>query len=208
MTTTFTIQGASGGQKTQPAKTDTLLLQETGGGSYKYGTLDDLGCFPLRYQSVADSAAIASTASETAFDKAFTVPANYFRAGMRIRVAASGEFSNTGTPALTLRVRVGGVAGLLLASFDFTTTTQTSKQWSLLAEAVARTIGASGSFAPGFGTCYLYGSTPLGNRTSSLVTVDTTASKSLCVTAQWGASSASNTIFARSVSIEIALPSS
>ena len=203
---TVTIQTLTGGAKTQPVKTDALILQEASNGTCKYSTLDDLRPFLLRANLIADGTALHTSTAETVL-ATFTVPANYWRAGEKLRVTASGEFGATATPTLTLRVRAGGVAGLLLASFALTATAQTSKQWSLVADATARTVGASASFAPGYALAYLYGSGSTGNQTSALVTVDTTASNAVCVTAQWGTSNVLNTIFSRTFSVEI-LPAS
>lgn len=59
--------------------------------------------------SVADSAAVTNTTSETAYDQTYSIPANTLKAGSTVRVKAVVRFTNTvGATTATLAGRIGG----------------------------------------------------------------------------------------------------
>lgn len=122
--------------------------------------------------------------------------------GTKIHLRASGFWSNTATPTLLLGFYYGGVAGVALAASSAitTTTAATNWQWAMEYWGTVYTIGTTGSIQ---GKGYLDLATSLtavthrpipetGNQ--STVAIDTSVVKSFTVGAQWGASSASNTI--------------
>jgi hypothetical protein len=119
-----------------------------------------------------------------------------------MRFTATGTFSNTGTPTLLLGIYYGGVtAALPLAVSAATTTTTGATSWPFRLEvtSIVRTTGATGTIMSG-GVLYLatsltaFSVIPLSNVAQAVVTVDTTTAKALTLGAQWGTSSASNTL--------------
>jgi hypothetical protein len=144
----------------------------------------------------------STTLTDISVAPQFTLPANFLLAGSALRFTAHGVFSNTGTPTLLLGIYYGGVAGVALAASAATTTTTgaTNWKWRVRLETTIRSSGQAtgtawsqgelslGTSATAMTTLALPGGTP------AAVTVDTTAAKTLTVGAQWGTSSASNTI--------------
>lgn len=131
----------------------------------------------------------------------FTLPANFLQAGSALRFTAFGVFSTTSTPTLLLGVYYGGVAGTALAATTAITTGSgvTNVPWRLELTTTVRTVGSSGTaMSQGFvdlGTSVSAVShVPLPQAALATATIDTTAAKTLTVGAQWGTSSASNTI--------------
>jgi hypothetical protein len=119
---------------------------------------------------------------------------------------ANGEFSTTGTPTLSIGFWFNGAAGAaptsILAQSNLTATGSGAAAWPWEAwwRGRLRAIGSSGSFK-GLGSLMMgtsltaQSTLPMpitqGART---VTVDTTANRAVGVGAQWGTSSASNSI--------------
>lgn len=131
--------------------------------------------------------------------------------GAELELHAHGFFSNTGTPTLLLGFYYGGVAGVALAASSAvtTTTTLTGVPWMLWYRGRVRATGTSGSIH-GMGTLTL--GTALTAVTvrpipetlaARTVTIDTTIVKTISVGAQWGTSSASNTLTCQDLSIRI-----
>jgi hypothetical protein len=155
--------------------------------------------------SPAEGAGAALVSSVTLTDISPASP-QYFTnaplyAGQRFRLSAYGIFSTTGTPTLLMGFYYGGVAGTLLAATAATATGSGAAAWPWEAHLNFRvvTIGTSGTV-----WCKGWVDTPTGlaalTRTpipitqTQPITVDTTTSKALTFGAQWGTSSASNTI--------------
>lgn len=136
-----------------------------------------------------------------ASNAATIIPANSLQVGSTIRVTAHGTFSNTGTPTLLLGVYYGAVAGTKLAATGATTTTTAATNWPFRLEytGTVRSVGTSGTIMGG-GVVYLatslttYAMIPIDAAAAATVTIDTTAAKALTLGAQWGTSSASNTL--------------
>lgn len=154
-------------------------------------------------QPTAAGTALASSTTLTDISVApqFTLPANFLGAGSALKFTAYGVFSTTATPTLLLGVYYGGVAGTALAATTATTTGSgvTNVPWRLELHTTVRTTGSSGTaISQGFvdlGTSVsAVTHVPLPQVALTTVTVDTTAAKTLTVGAQWGTSSASNTI--------------
>jgi hypothetical protein len=169
--------------------------------------------FPLDPQYDANGTALASSTTLTDISPTPNklVPGNYLLKGMKLRLRAAGTFSNTGTPTLLLGFYVGGVAGTALAATSAITTTTgaTNWPWSMALDVQVRTLGSSGTVMPMNGWLDLATSLtafthrPIPETALATVTWDTTASKALTVGAQWGASSASNTITCVDFDVEI-----
>lgn len=157
--------------------------------------------------------ALASSTTLTDISAApqYTLPANFAQltGSTGLRLTAGGVFSTTGTPTLLLGFYYGAVAGSALAATEAFTTASgvTNVQWRLEATLSFRTLGSSGTaWTQGwrfFGTAATTGTFgPLPGAAPAAVTVDTTAAKVISVGAQWGTSSASNTITCHSFLIE------
>lgn len=151
----------------------------------------------------ADGTALANSTTLTDISPTpnLVLPANFLREVAHLRIWASGRVSTTATPALTLGVYYGAVAGTALATTGAITTTSgvTNVTWILEAMIDIRTDGASGT---AFTTGKVNGISgtvgvsivPMPASAPSAVTIDTTAAKALTIGATWGAASASNTI--------------
>ncbi len=152
--------------------------------------------------ALASSAALtdisAGGASASAF---FTQTYGPMYVGQRWRLTAHGVFSTTGTPTLLLGAYYGGVAGTALAATAATTTGSGAAAWPWRLELLfqVRSLGSSGTvWAQGW--CDFPTSLTALTRTSipvtnaQLVTVNTGTNSALTVGAQWGTSSASNTV--------------
>lgn len=138
-----------------------------------------------------------------------TLPAGYMYIGQRLRLIAYGIFSTTGTPTLLLGGYYGGVAGTALATTGAVTTGSgaASWPWRLQLEIYVRSLGSSG-------TVWCNGLVTLGtsltatsllwipNSQTQPITVNTTTANALTVGAQWGTSSASNTVTCEDAYIE------
>jgi hypothetical protein len=167
---------------------------------------------PFAPAPIADGAALASSTTLTDISPtpALVVPANFLTPGTVLRVKARGRFSTTSTPTLLLGVYVGAVAGTAIATTGAITTTSgvTNVPWELEADVICRTVGASGTvlgmgFVRGISGTVGVSSVPLPASAPATVTWDTTAAKSLTIGAQWGTSSASNTITCHQFIVEV-----
>lgn len=169
--------------------------------------------YPLLPQNVASGAAYntSTTLTDVSPTPQITIPANFLQPGMTLRVKAAGTFSNTGTPTLLLGVYYGGVAGTALAATSAVTTTTgaTNWQWTVEYFGKVRTLGSSGTIM-GFGAVDIGTSLtalthrPIPETALANVTIDTTASKAVTLGAQWGTSSASNTLTCVHFDVDIA----
>jgi hypothetical protein len=167
---------------------------------------------PLRRGNTADApgakstGTAASTTAETVV-ASVTIPAADAWPGVGYRFAAHGTASTTGTPTLTIRVRLGGVTGAVIAAFSAVTTGSaiSGRGWRVEGVLHSVTIGASGTWAGGAALIHHLASTTgaaLHETTDAPVTRDSTVDQALVVTAQWSVSSASNTASATAVSMQ------
>lgn len=133
-----------------------------------------------------------------------TLPAGFLMPGKCLRVRACGVISTTGTPNLTLRLKIGG-ATIASTGAVAMAGTVSGNVWSLDAEITCRTRGASGTVI-GQGEFQYDDSTHAGTRwgmaMAAAATVDTTTQQAVDLTAQWGTGSASNTITCTNLNIE------
>ena len=161
----------------------------------------------VRFAQTA-TATLASSTTETTLVStgvgSVSLTKNSIAVGKTFKVSGAGVFSNTGTPTLDLKVKLGSVT--VLDSGAITTVTTASNREFLFSGIITiRSIGASGTaFAQGTFTETLATGVSLNYPMSNAATVavDTTANLAFNVTAQWGASSASNTISLTNLLIE------
>jgi hypothetical protein len=137
------------------------------------------------------------------------LPANFLQAGSAMRFTAFGTFSNTATPTLLLGIYYGGVAGIALAVTGATTTTTgaTNWPWRIELTTTVRTTGSAGTaISQGFvdlaTSLTAVSRIPIPATALATVAIDTTAAKALTVGAQWGTSSASNTLTLHGFQVE------
>lgn len=164
---------------------------------------------PLNFTSGA-AYNTSTTLTDVSPTPSVTLPANTLEEGMIVRLRAYGFFSNTGTPTLLLGFYYGGVAGVALAATSAVTTTTGATNWPFDMEYVGRvrSKGSSGTIM-GKGHCEFPTSLtaiaprPIPETALATVTIDTTVAKILTVGAQWGTSSASNTLTCVHLDIEL-----
>lgn len=133
-----------------------------------------------------------------------TLEANFLNPGRKIRVKASGFYSNTGTPTLRIKVKFGSV--IILDTTAFTTIVgAANNQWDLEGIITVRSSGASGTVI-GQGTVSFNTSGTAAQIVqmvnTSTVIVDTTVTNTVTVTAEWGTASSSNTITCTDLTLE------
>lgn len=168
---------------------------------------------PIPPFHIADGAAYASSVTLTDVSPTpnITLPANLLEIGTEIEISAMGQFSTTGTPTLLLGFYYGGVAGTALAASSAITTGTGAAAWPFILRyrGVIRAVGSSGSIN-GQGELLLGTSLtaftvrPIPETAAArTVTIDTTAAKAITLGAQWGTSSASNTLTANDISVRL-----
>lgn len=168
---------------------------------------------PLPPLSTVDGTALASSTTLTDISAApqKTSPAAQLDLGSELEIEAFMTFSTTGTPTLLLGFYYGGVAGTALAASTAVTTGSGAANWPVIMRyrGVVRTLGTSGTIV-GQGELLLGTSlTGFAQRAipetlaARTVTIDTTAAKAITVGAQWGTSSASNTITCNYISVKL-----
>lgn len=142
--TTLTTSNISGGGSTI-ALTDRMTTTD----GVASGTAKVIG--GLASNSVAASTAVTSTATETAFDTLYAIPANTLKAGTMIKVrwagiitAANGTDTGTFKLYLATNTTAGSLAGI---AFTTTTATDMTANDIVTGEAVVtvRTAGSSGT---------------------------------------------------------------
>jgi hypothetical protein len=168
--------------------------------------------YPLDTQHIAAGAAYASSTTLTDVSPlpSITIPAGWLQPGMMLKLKAFGTFSNTGTPTLLLGFYYGAVAGTALAATSAVTTTTGATNWQFYMEYEGRirTNGATGTIM-GCGFVDLATSLtavthrPIPETALATVSIDTTTAKAITLGAQWGASSASNTLTCHNFAAEI-----
>lgn len=170
---------------------------------------------------IADGTQISNSTTETIVCPDYNFNAFYMSPGRVLRVSAFGILSNVVTTpgTLTMRLRWGGVAGVVLAAsgaMALDTTARTSYPWWLTAFVICRTQGATGTFMSmgAFETPDTLSSTaanllaqlmtsagsPAAN---AVVTVDTTAAKLFSVTAQFSVATSPTNLTCQGRIIEV-----
>lgn len=140
------------------------------------------------------SGVCANTTTETNISSTgvgtLTLPSNFFVVGKTLKIKAFGFHSSTGTPNLTIKIKLGST--VICTTGAHATHGGSNHGIEIDALITCRTTGGSGTvFAQGVvhdDTDHI----PMVNTTTS--TISTTSSQALTITAQWGTASASNTI--------------
>jgi Pectate lyase superfamily protein len=153
---------------------------------------------------------VTNTVTETSLAGAgvgtLTLPAAGLVVGRELRLDVWGVISSLGALPGTLNVKVKLGSTVIISSGAVTLITSLSNAlWHLEAKITCRTVGASGTIiAQGkfVTTNVLADSTEVLSNALSTVTVDTTVSELLDVTATFGTASASNSISATNLALE------
>lgn len=149
---------------------------------------------------------IANTTTETTLFGTglgtLTIPANYLKAGKDIRVRLRGFYSANSNPTLNIKFKLGGTT--LCSSGATTMSNNTDKYFIVDVVLTCYTNGASGTVFPQ-GSFEKQGAAAevIGMVATSAVTIDTTVTNTLDVTAEWSAASTSNTITSSNAIVEI-----
>lgn len=166
---------------------------------------------PPFHTAAGTALATSTTLTDISAAPNIVLPANLLEPGMELEIRGMGFFSNTATPTLLIGIYYGAVAGVALAASSAVTTTTGATAWPWMLEyrGVIRTIGATGSIN-GQGVLRLgtaltaFTVRPVPEVAASrTVTIDTTTSKAITIGAQWGTSSASNTITCDDISVKL-----
>jgi hypothetical protein len=159
---------------------------------------------------------VSGTASEVAFGSNYTIPANDCTPGRIYTIYVRGTYNTTATaPTIILRIKMDSTVLAATTNTTVVAGSAVALGWELEGQVICDTAGASGTVdAQGYETFVNIGSgqgatsraeqNPAG--ASSTVTIDTTTSHTLQVSAQWGTASATNYIIARQVIVEASGP--
>lgn len=145
--------------------------------------------------SVAASAAVANTATETEFDKSFTLPANVLKVGSLLRIRYQGIATATNAnDTLTVKLYIGGKAGTALQTLGATDVANNDIFAGEFYLSI-RTIGATGTmvgWGNGTKTLAASGTATMVVNTLASTAIDTTAAQKLVAAATWSAANAGN----------------
>lgn len=144
---------------------------------------------------------VVNTAAETVI-LSYTVGANTAAVGNSYHLALGGGANIISTPAITIRLRIGGLAGPILAAVNYNGVANTNRPWTIDTHATCQLTGITGTwFGELIHTGQMGGVPALGNvavwadNTIPVATADTTVNQTLVVTMQWGTASPSNGLF-------------
>lgn len=195
---------------TTPALTDILPIVDDPGGtpSTQKATLAVVDTLFRSNNLAAVSVAAATLASSdveatilpAAAAGSYTLAAGYFSSiGKALHVRLMGVISNTSTPTLTVKMKLGTT---IQAATAAVTTPSGLSDNIFVADfwLTCITTGASGTIRTQ-GTIQL-GAAVAGAPSTAAVTNDTTGALVINVTGQWGTSSASNTLSVTNVFVE------
>jgi hypothetical protein len=197
------------------ASTDTLKTDDIFTAALDLITLRNLIIGTSVYRNKASATTtVAGTAAETVIGL-MTIPAADMAVGAiyRIRVRGIASVLSATTPTMIFRSRISGVAGTAIASSGTLTSSSgvTNKNFEVDLLVSCITTGAAGTIRGVqmvTQTLTIAGAAPsaatqtIMDGASAAITVDTTVSRDLVITAQWGTANASNTLTAYIVAAE------
>lgn len=135
-----------------------------------------------------------------------TLPANFFVAGKTIRVRVRGHISDTGSPTVQVKAKLGSTTILDSTAITLLGSALANDYFEIEFGITCRTTGGTGT-VQGSGTVLYDKGSQSANAISlvntSATTIDTTASQAIGVTFQWGTADAANTITSQLTSIEV-----
>lgn len=132
-----------------------------------------------------------------------TLPANFLVAGKTIRVIVRGHYGIDTLANLTVRVKFGSTVLCSTAAIG-AYPGLSNALFTAVADITCRTTGGSGTvFSQGVVTGFDGTSDIFGMVSTSTVTIDTTATQAIDVTAQFGTAEATSTITATNTTFEV-----
>lgn len=140
------------------------------------------------FQSItAASTAVSNTASETAFDKTITIPANSVQVGDTLRITGQVIATATNsTDTLNIKLKIGSTVIVATGALDATN----NDVAVFFADVTIRTVGASGTLvAFGMATIGPVSSATMKPFYLASTAIDTTADMTISATATWSAAS-------------------
>lgn len=129
-----------------------------------------------------------------------TFPASYLTVGRSVKFRVNGYFSCTGSPTLTLRVKIGGTE---VASGILQMGTWTNDGFLIEGSVVVRTIGATGTVVCSAVVNGEDVDTKTFIKKTSATTINTTVGNDIDITAEWSTADPSNTVTAQIATIEV-----
>lgn len=151
------------------------------------------------------SVTVANTTTETTLIGSgvgsATLPAGYLQAGKTIKIKMMGYHSSTGSPLITMKVKLGST--VILTTGTHSSHNDTNKLVELTGLITCRSTGASGTVF-GQGVFEEVGATldRVGMVNTGTSTVDTTTTQALSITVTWGTANAGNTLTATNIVLE------
>lgn len=152
---------------------------------------------------LTSSRTVANTTTATSLNQAanegqVTVPANQWRVEKSYLIIATGFYGTTGTPNLTMNLRVGGTVVATTGAQAMGNNVSASLWWGIF-QITCRTTGSGGTeFNQGFVTYYsagvILGGAAFSAHNTGTDALNTTLSRVIDLTVQWGTASGSNTI--------------
>ena len=130
-----------------------------------------------------------------------TLPANFFVAGRTIRAQLSGYVSDTGSPTMQVRIKLGST--VIATALSGALITSTTRPYIVEALLTCRTTGASGAFMAQISQRYASSGEGTYSMTTATVAVNTAASQVLDVMLTWGTSDALNTATITNAVVEV-----
>lgn len=155
------------------------------------------------------SATVANSVAETSIIGTgvgtLTLPANFFVVGKTIRVRVRGIMSITGTPNITVKVKLGSTV-IVSTGVVAAAGTVANNLFDVVVDIICRSVGASGTVMGTGGFTYQKSTlvpATLGMVATAAVVVDTTASQVVGATVEFGTADAGNTISGQVTSVEV-----
>jgi hypothetical protein len=161
-----------------------------------------------KFISTADAAVVNTTAETSLIGAGVgsrTLPANFWEVGRVVKLNLGGVMRDAGATSLTVRAKLGLVTLATTGTLALVGSTSNSS-FKVALDMVCRSTGATGAVAVTgsfIGDTTLHVANILGLASASPVTIDTTTSALLDVTAQWYAGSLSNAITGQTTTIEV-----
>lgn len=170
------------------------------GRSVKLRNLFTLSGVVASNSTVVTVTAAGSSGNETDL-KSFTFFQNEWHVGMCVRVTANGVITDDGTRTCTLRIGTGLAPTTEWNSMTSTAATVTDAPWHLTWQGIVTTLGASGTLE-----AQMQGDINRVNKddpNTATVTLSSTTTITLALTADWSDITAGNSISIRQWLIEI-----
>lgn len=148
----------------------------------------------LAYSNTAPSSAVGGTSAETAFDTAYTMPANTLKAGTVMKVRYQGiATTGVGSDTFAHKLYIGGISGTALISAG---AAQLATNATFLGEftLICRTAGATGTMV-GYGTykqSSAEGTMTVKDVKLASTTINTTANQAITVSGTWNTTNANS----------------